>query len=384
MSRENIFKILFPFLVFALLIGCATTQKPSPVIKAGDLSMKLKSGQYIQNANNFEIIFDKTGSMGSDYGGVQKLVIEKSLVSKFNSYIPDLSLNGGLRTLGQNYSDFDVTKLEYGMTKYDPDSLEGVIQRLKTPFGDSPLETVILAAGNDLKGLQGKSALVIFTDGVDMGDAPVKAATNVKSQYGDNLCIYTVQIGNDEQGAKTLDQIVKAGQCGVSVKGDDLANDSAMSNFVERIFLAQKPAEMTLQPPPPPPPAPIMEEKKAPEAAAEAVLEVTKLDTAYFDFDNYNLKPEAREVLKKDADWLSKNPDKKVVIQGNCDERGTVEYNLALGQRRADASAKYLNDLGIAKNRVSTVSYGKERPVCKESNEQCWSKNRRADVVLKP
>ena len=99
MSPKSIFRILFPFLVFTLLIGCATTQKPSPVIKAGDLSMKLKSGQYIQNANNFEIIFDKTGSMEIDYGGVQKFLIEKSLVSKFNSYIPDLSLNGGLRTI---------------------------------------------------------------------------------------------------------------------------------------------------------------------------------------------------------------------------------------------------------------------------------------------
>ncbi|MEN6319701.1 MAG: peptidoglycan-associated lipoprotein Pal [Syntrophaceae bacterium] len=104
----------------------------------------------------------------------------------------------------------------------------------------------------------------------------------------------------------------------------------------------------------------------------------------YFYFDKYNLKPEAREALKKDVDWLLKNPDKKAVVEGNCDERGTVEYNLALGQRRDDSAAKYLMDLGIAKDRVSTISYGKERPVCMESNEECWSKNRRADVVLKP
>ncbi|MGZ6276306.1 MAG: peptidoglycan-associated lipoprotein Pal, partial [Syntrophales bacterium] len=300
---------------------------------------------------------------------------------KFNIYIPDLNLNAGLRTLGQNYTDFDVTKLEYGIVKYDPGSLERVIKKSRTPYGDSPLETAILAAGNDLKGLQGKSALIIFTDGVDMGDASVKAAANVKSQYGDNLCIYTVQIGDDKQGAKVLDQIAKAGQCGVSVTGDELENDSAMSNFVERIFLAQKPAEMPLPPSPPPS---VMEEKKAPEAAAEAAPEVTSLDTAYFDFDNYNLKSETREVLNKDADGLSKNPDKKVVIEGNCDERGTAEYNLALGQSRADSAAKYLTDMGIAKDRISTISYGKERPVCKESNEQCWSQNRRADVVLKP
>ena len=76
-----------------------------------------------------------------------------------------------------------------------------------------------------------------------MGDASVKAAANVKSQYGDKLCIYTVQIGNDEKGRKVLNQIMKAGQCGVSVKGDDLANDLAMNDFVGKIFLAEKPAE---------------------------------------------------------------------------------------------------------------------------------------------
>ncbi|MCU0584256.1 MAG: OmpA family protein, partial [Syntrophales bacterium] len=72
-----------------------------------------------------------------------------------------------------------------------------------------------------------------------------------------------------------------------------------------------------------------------------------------------------------------------VVVEGNCDERGTNEYNMALGQRRADAAAKYLMDLGIAKDRVSTVSYGEEKPVCKDANEACWSKNRRGDFVVK-
>jgi len=377
MSKKN--KVSWYLLALLFLVSMTLTA----AVHAGsqELSMKLKSGQYTQNANNFEIIFDKTGSMGSDYAGVQKFIIEKSLVSKFNSYIPDLSLNCGLRTLGQNYSDFNITKLEYGIVKYDRQGLNGAIQKLESPFGDSPLEAAILAAGNDLKAFPGKSALVIFTDAVDMGDAPVKAATSIKSQYGDNLCIYTVQIGNDEKGLKVLDQIVQAGQCGVSVTGNALANDTAMNDFVGKIFLAQKPAGAPLEPTPPPPPTPpVMEEKKAPEAAPE----VTSLGTAYFDFDKYNLKPDAREALKKDADWLSKNPDKKVVIEGNCDERGTVEYNLALGQRRADSAAKYLMDMGIAKNRISTISYGKERPVCQESNEECWSKNRRADVVLKP
>jgi peptidoglycan-associated lipoprotein len=87
--------------------------------------------------------------------------------------------------------------------------------------------------------------------------------------------------------------------------------------------------------------------------------------------------------LKQNADWLAKNKDKKVVVEGNCDERGTNEYNMALGQRRADAAAKYLKSLGVGAGRISTVSYGEDRPVCKDSNEACWSKNRRGDFIIK-
>jgi len=124
----------------------------------------------------------------------------------------------------------------------------------------------------------------------------------------------------------------------------------------------------------------------APAAAAPvaaAPMAVDKLGAVYFDYDKFDLKPAARDTLKKNADWLAKNKDKKVVVEGNCDERGTNEYNRALGQRRADAAAKYLKSLGVGAGRVSTISYGEDRPVCKDSNEACWSKNRRADFVIK-
>ncbi|MGB4549714.1 MAG: peptidoglycan-associated lipoprotein Pal, partial [Syntrophales bacterium] len=111
--------------------------------------------------------------------------------------------------------------------------------------------------------------------------------------------------------------------------------------------------------------------------------DVDKLNSVYFDFDKYDLKPAARDTLKQNADWLAKNPAKKVVVEGNCDERGTNEYNMALGQRRAESAAKYLKSLGVGAARISTISYGEDRPVCRESNEACWSKNRRADFVIK-
>jgi peptidoglycan-associated lipoprotein len=108
-----------------------------------------------------------------------------------------------------------------------------------------------------------------------------------------------------------------------------------------------------------------------------------KLEAIYFDFDKYVIKPEGRDALKRNADWLQQNPGAKVVVEGNCDERGTNDYNMALGQRRADAAAKYLMDLGVTKDRIGTVSYGEEKPICTEKTEACWSKNRRDDFSVK-
>jgi peptidoglycan-associated lipoprotein len=102
----------------------------------------------------------------------------------------------------------------------------------------------------------------------------------------------------------------------------------------------------------------------------------------YFDFDKAEIKAEAKAILEKKAAWLRANPSYKVKIEGNCDERGTVDYNLALGDRRAKAAQKYLNALGIPMDRMSTISYGKEKPICTEKNEKCWSKNRRDDTKL--
>lgn len=123
------------------------------------------------------------------------------------------------------------------------------------------------------------------------------------------------------------------------------------------------------------------EEAEARErAAAEAVA---GLNSIYFDFDRSFVRDDARLVMKANAEWLKANPNAKVRIEGNCDERGTIEYNQALGQRRAAAAKKYLTDLGIASSRISLISYGKEKPACGDQTEDCWQKNRRADLVAK-
>lgn len=106
------------------------------------------------------------------------------------------------------------------------------------------------------------------------------------------------------------------------------------------------------------------------------------LKDVYFALDRDDLEPAARATLKANADWLKANPSAKIEIEGHCDERGTNEYNLALGARRAVASKDYVVNLGISADRLSTISYGKEIPACKESTEECWARNRRVRFII--
>ncbi|PIV20441.1 MAG: peptidoglycan-associated lipoprotein [Deltaproteobacteria bacterium CG_4_8_14_3_um_filter_45_9] len=112
------------------------------------------------------------------------------------------------------------------------------------------------------------------------------------------------------------------------------------------------------------------------------VFESKLLKDIHFDFDKYDIRREDEGILKENAAWLKKNPKMKIQIEGHCDEKGTVEYNLALGERRANNTKKYLVSLGIASDRISMISYGKERPLDPGHNEDAWAKNRRAHIVV--
>jgi peptidoglycan-associated lipoprotein len=146
----------------------------------------------------------------------------------------------------------------------------------------------------------------------------------------------------------------------------------------------------TLQYEPPPITEPEPEEEQPqmavePEEPVEEDLSKTKpvvLEMIHFDFDKSDLTPEARLILAENARKLEENPNLNIRIEGHCDERGTVEYNLALGERRAIAARNYLINYGIAPSRITVISYGKERPLDPRHNEEAWAKNRRAEFVI--
>ena len=132
-------------------------------------------------------------------------------------------------------------------------------------------------------------------------------------------------------------------------------------------------ATVTVNAPPPP-----VEQPKGP---TDDELFLKEVRDAYFDYDKADIRPDARTALSKTADFLKANARFKVTIEGHCDERGSTEYNLGLGDRRASAVKQYLVSLGVPADRLSTVSFGKEKPFCMESNEACWQQNRRGHFV---
>jgi peptidoglycan-associated lipoprotein len=121
----------------------------------------------------------------------------------------------------------------------------------------------------------------------------------------------------------------------------------------------------------------VAQKAEAPAAGVRASGAAVILQDIYFDFDKYNIRPGDATILKKNYEWFKTNSASKARIEGNCDERGTVEYNMVLGQKRADAAKAYLTNLGVDAKRLETVSYGKDKPIDPGHNEAAWAKNRR-------
>jgi len=146
--------------------------------------------------------------------------------------------------------------------------------------------------------------------------------------------------------------------------------------------LPKPPQDVTPTPTPtPPPPQPPAPSGPRPGSQADFLASVSS-DKVHFDTDKSDIRPEDQAILQSQAAWLKKYPQVKVTIEGHCDERGTREYNLALGDRRANAAKNYLASLGIDPGRMTTISYGKERPIALGSDEAAWAQNRRAVSVV--
>jgi len=350
-----------------------------------DLDALLKSGEYRAKVDTFLLVEDASSSMGDKPGklferGPSKFSLSKDIMRCLNDTLPqDFPATAGLRLFGPVYSE---NGLVYGMTKYHSGGMEDAITGVGNTGGVTPMADAITFGAYDLANTPGRAAMIIFSDGINTEAAdPAAAAAAAMETYGDNLCIYTVLLGNDPQGKVTMEQIASQGKCGFATKADllharTLADGSTtgsadgMADFVTAVFLEKAPPAK-VAPPPPAKPAPIPKK-----------LSITLL--VEFDFDKSVVKPQYFSDIEQVANFLKTYPRTDARLEGHTDHTGTEEYNMALSERRAASVKKVLVEkYNVEAARVTTVGYGESKPIATNATKEGRQLNRRvvADIV---
>jgi len=389
--KKHYLKTVYIVMISALLIGCAG-EKVKPTSLAFE-PYQFDAKQYVPKVNNFVVILDTSLSMSEKYNEQPKAEIAKDFLMATNQTLPELKYNAALRTFGHwsNLSDRS-TVLVYGVKSYSTAEFGSALKDVKGPSGDSslPLAKAIAASSGDLKSAQGPIAVVIVSDGVDMDQTPVKAAEALKSQFGDRLCVDTVQVGDDPGGKTILEQIAGAGVCGFSTTADRLATSSSIGGFVESVFLAKpapKPVPMAAAPKP-------MDSDKdgvpdnldqCPNTPLGATVDArgcwTYAAKVLFDINSAEVKSEAYPMLIESVLILKKNPDLKVEIDGHTDSTGAEEYNMALSEKRAEAIKAYFVSRGIDPDRLTTKGFGITKPAASNKTKEGRAQNRRVELT---
>ena len=382
---------LFIVMISIMLISCGgkKVMKTAPAFEP----YKFDASQYVPKVDNFLVILDTSSSMGDKYGQKEKYKIAKDFLSAMNQTLPELNYNGALMTFGHDAHLPDKSAmLVYGPTKYSTSGFESALNATKGPSGSSslPLAKAINASGVDLKSTQGSTAVILVSDGEKMDQAPVKAAEALKSQFGDRLCIDTVLVGDNPAGKMTLEQIAKAGGCGISTTADQLASSAKMAGFVEGLFLAKpapKPAPMAAAPKP-------MDSDKdgvtdnldqCPNTPLGATVDARGCWTyeakVLFDINSAKVKSEAYPMLQEAVLIMKKNPDLNVEVDGHADSTGAAAYNMTISEKRAEAVKKHFVDQGIDPDRLTTKGFGITKPAASNKTKEGRAKNRRVELT---
>ena len=391
MKRNSYWKVLLFGLLALLLAACATT-KPLAPFNAVDLNPMLTSGDYVLKANNYQIILDKSGSMGDMYKGKQKLDCARNLASAFNHTVPNANITGSLRMFGKKENLQPAgTQLLWGPAPQNAAAVDAGLNQVGFSNGDSPLNMALDAAGQDFASAQGNIAIVIFTDAnkeVMNYDAVKKSVMNLKSQYGDRICIYPVLIGDCKEAAAFLGQIAEDGKCGFMAKGDDIASSKGMADFVANVFLQKaeviEVVEVCVDPDGDGVCDPNDKCPGTPKGARVNKFGCWVLVDVLFDFDKYNIKPQYYQFLDKAARVFEANPSIKVEIQGNTDNIGTAKYNMKLSLERANSVMQYLINKGVAPNRLKARGFGFNRPIATNDTPEGRALNRRVELTPMP
>lgn len=328
----------------------------------------------VPKTDNFVVLLDQSGSMYMQYEAMKqtRMNVAKTVLSEMNSQICELPYKGGLYL----FAPFQQV-LPLGV--YDRAKFAAALKTVKDEqeiFGRlTPMELGINDLGAAVAGLQGKTVIIVVTDGgANVGGDPVQAAKAIAAKAS-QVCFVVISVDPEgAQGKRVNDELAKVNNCSTLVDARQLAGNQAnMQKFVKDVF-CEDVAEKAAAPAPPPPPPPVA---PAPAPAKKIVLRGIN-----FDFDKANIKPEFTPVLDEGVDILKANPGVKVVIAGYTDSIGTPEYNQKLSERRAQSVLDYFAKKGIDKNRMKAVGYGEKNPVADNKTKDGRALNRRVELQV--
>jgi OOP family OmpA-OmpF porin len=336
-----------------------------------DTNAMFKSGDYKEKINNFLLVQDASSTMSESWGKTfnydsPKLEISKELVRCLNNTLPDdFNANAGMRIFGFENG------LVYGMSKYNKEALGGAVNSLGKTGGATPIANAVVNSSADLSNMSGKTAVIILSDGIDTGSAsPVAAVAEMKEMYGDNICFYTILIGEDPKGKVNMEQMADAGKCGFATDFETIGKSQGMSQFITDVFLAK----VMRKPTPAPAPASVM--KKPVEKISITLL-------IEFDYDKDVVRPQHHDDIKKIADSMKKYSKANVLLEGHTDNEGTELYNMGLSRRRAESVKKYLvENFNVDASRISTLGYGQSNPASTNDTPAGQQKNRRVVAII--
>ena len=356
--------------VFMCLLATACASKNiQPPFTPTDLNPKVSSNEYVQKVDNFLVVFDDTESMYLDRHWQSKLEKAKLVATNMNNTIPTLNLQAGMRVFGpRSYSLADGSPLQYGMTTYSKSGLGETINSVTTTGGNTPMTRALEMANNDLANTKGDIAVILISDGEENIKVPaVVAARALKEKYQDRVCIYTILIGDSPEGQTTMKEIAQAGGCGFATDEEALSTPHGMANFVEKVFL-KKGERVAVLPTP-------MVATTMTEAEKCFIVEL-KVE---FDFDKSFIKSQYFKTLTEFGDFMGSYPDHVVNLEGNTDYVGTDQYNVKLGQRRADSVRNFLlnNFKNIDSSRLTAISHGESKPIDSNETKEGRQHNRR-------
>ncbi|VEN74588.1 conserved exported hypothetical protein [Candidatus Desulfarcum epimagneticum] len=398
---KNMLKWMTFLIAATFLTGCASGPVETPGEAFAPASIDTTALE--PGVGHLMIILDSSFSMAASQKGERHFDLAKTAARRMIRTLPaGMEIKSSLRS-------FEKGKSLYGPAMHSTDDFMAALGRMSEIGGSSSMSRGIDAVSGALSGAGEKTAAVIISDGDVIGDDPVRAAARLKKQWGDSLCVYTVHTGFDLRGARVMDGVARAGECGFFVNAKDILAPGAMADFVKRALFVPTPYPDSdgdgvfdhLDKCPATPESVKIDALGCPlDADGDGVgddrdqcpgtLKGAGVDArgcwflggALFDSNDTALKPGASVALDEVARILAGNPLVRAMFIGHTDSRGSATYNMRLSIKRANAAKAYMFKKGIDPARISTAGRGETLPRASNDTEEGRAANRRIEIQI--